>query len=150
MNFKDVAFLRVQRSWIVEEEEGDLLRIYEDRPGSGTLRLWTEEYGFEDAAARDAAVNVLHASQQPEQLGERTTLSYAVHRGEDDEGALLLHQWIVGIRTGENRLRAVVFTHTVEAVQKDSEDTAWELLVVELAVRGAHYPDAVTEPEAEP
>jgi hypothetical protein len=140
VGFKDAVYFRVLDHWVVGSEDDDLLVIYEDRPGSGTLRVWTETYAFDDSAARDAAVNAVHATPS-EPLNERTSLSYTLLDGEEDSEALRLHQWIAMIRTGKQQLRVVTFTHTVDAATEQSDETVWELQAVELAVRSAFYQD---------
>jgi hypothetical protein len=145
VNFEEVAYFRVPSDWILGREEDGGLLLFEDRPGSGTLRLWTEEYVFADAAARDLAAGEVHDGLATEPLSERARLSYDVHDGDEGGQVLRLHQWILAIHKGANRLRVITFTHTIEAGREASGDATWELQVVTLAVRNAFYPDAASE-----
>jgi hypothetical protein len=141
----DAVYFRAPVDWVVTDEDGTGIAIFADRPGSGTLRPWTEIYDFDDMHGRDAAAEQLHDSVPCERLGERTTLSYTVIDRQENGEEIRLHKWLVAIQVGERRLRVVTFIHTVEAEQEGSEETEGELLAVELAVRGALFPDAVAE-----
>lgn len=145
VNFEEVAYFRVPSHWTLRSEEDGGLILFEDRPGSGTLRLWTEEYVFADAAARDLAAGEVHNGLAIEPLSEGARLSYAVHDENEGGEVLRLHQWILAIHKGADRLRVITFTHTIEAAREASDDAAWELQVVTLAVRNAFYPDAASE-----
>lgn len=135
LNFEDVVFFRVPIEWVVAGEEGSGIAIYDDRQGSGTLRPWTEEYAFDDEAGRDVAAGDVHNGRPSEALDERATLSYSIHESE----ALQLHRWIVAIRKDHHRLRIVTFTHTVDAKSESDDKTAWELSIINAAVRSALY-----------
>lgn len=144
--YKDAVAFRVPDHWLVSKEDDDgQIAIYDDREGSGTLRPWTEEYQFDDEAARDAMAHDLHNGQSFEPLNEWTTLSQDIHSVDGVYGILWLHQWIVTIRASAKRLRVVTFTHTLDAKIEDRDDTNYELRVVDLVVRSALYLDA--EPE---
>ena len=97
VNFEEVAYFRVPSEWVLGSEEDGGLVLFEDRPGSGTLRLWTEEYVFADAGARDLAAGEVHNDFATEPLSERAHLSYAVHDGIEGGEVLRLHQWILAI-----------------------------------------------------
>jgi hypothetical protein len=140
VELENAASIRVPAHWVVGVEDEGGIAIYDDRPGSGTLRPWTEEYAFNSTAERDATADDVHDGQPSEPLGERATLSYTVLDGQEDGEMLRFHRWIVAIRKGENRLRVVTFTHTVEPTIEDSDDTAFELQLISLAVRGGFYP----------
>lgn len=140
VDFEEVAFFRIPNHWVVEKEEGSGLAVYDDRPGSGTLRIWAEEFTFEDAAQRNSAIAVVHEGGMPATLGENATLSHSVHTGEENGELLRAHQWIVAVRSAPKGLRIVTFTYTIEEVNAGGEGAAWEIQVVDMAVRGAHYP----------
>ena len=136
------CFYGIPIDWLVGHEEDGSVVLFDDRPGSGTLRPWTEECVFEDEATRDAVADDVHEGRPVECLGERTTLSNSVHEVEQDGDGLRLHRWLVTIRTADNGLRVVTFTHTIDAANKDSDETLLELQGVDFAVRGALYPEA--------
>ena len=142
-NFEDIAFFRIPIAWIVGTEPDGSIVIYEKREGSGTLRPWTEEYIFGDIVGADP-IGAIHNGVPYESLGEGVTLSYNIFDVEEDGEPLCLHQWLVVIQKAEGRLRLVTFTHTIEAENKCTADTDWELTVVNLAVRGALYPEAAS------
>lgn len=142
VNYKDIVFFRVPKGWLISKEQDGGIAIYEDRDGSGTLRPWTEVYEFDATTIRDTTAHDLHDGQPTETLTERAVLSYSVHDGEENGELLQFHRWIVTVPTGAKQLRVLTFTHTVDEGNKCTEDTAWELQVVDLAVRSALYLDA--------
>lgn len=143
LNLDDAVYFRVPIDWVVGTEEDGSVAIFDERPGSGTLRPWTAEYVYEDEAARDEAVDAVHEGRLTEPLNERTALSNFVHEVEEDGDVLRLYRWVVTVRTADNRLRVVTFTHTIDAAGEDSDETLLELQGVDFAVRGALYPDGV-------
>jgi hypothetical protein len=142
VNYKDVVFFRVPKSWLICKEHDGGIAIYEDRDGSGTLRPWTEIYEFDDTTIRDTTAHDLHDGQPTGILTERAVLSYSVHDEEENGELLKLHRWIVTVPKGTKQLRVVTFTHTVDEENGGTEETAWELQIVDLAVRSALYADA--------
>lgn len=142
LNYKDVVFFRLPKSWLISKEHDGGIAIYEDRDGSGTLRPWTEIYEFDDTISRDTTAHELHDGQPTEAMTERAVLSYSVHDDEKNGDLLQLHRWIVTVPTGAKQLRVVTFIHAVDEESIGTEDTAWELQVVDLAVRSALYPEA--------
>ncbi len=150
LDYKGMVFFRVPAWWLVGTElvgteEDEQIVIFEDREGSGTLRPWAEEYAFDDTSKRDATADKLHDDQLTETLKEGVVRSYEVQDGEEEGEALKHHRWTITIRVGEKLLRVVIFTFTVDPNNEGSEDADWELQVVELAIRGAFYPDTASE-----
>jgi hypothetical protein len=150
LNFADAAFLRLPIDWVVVGEEGGGIAIYEDRPGSGTLRPWTEEFAFDDPAIRDAAADDVHGGKPFDKLNEKTTLSYSINESEEAEVALQLHTWIIAVRKNDSRLQVVTFTHTVDAGSESRNDTDGELWIIAEAIRGALYPGTGSDSSISP
>ena len=142
LNVDDAVYFRVPIDWVVGNEEDGSIVIFDQRPGSGTLRPWTKEFVYDDDAARDEAAIDVHEGRPTETLNDRTTLSNFVFDAEEDRDTLRLYRWVVTVRIDDSRLRVVTFTHTIEAAGENSDETLLELQSIDFAVRGALYPDA--------
>lgn len=145
LDYKGMVFFRVPAWWTVAMDDDEQIAIFEDREGSGTLRPWAEEYAFDDTTKRDAIGDNLHEGLLTESLNEHVVLSYETQDGEEDGEALKHHRWLVAIRVGEKLLRVVTFSFIVDREHEGTEDTGWELQAVGLAIRGAFYPNSISE-----
>jgi hypothetical protein len=118
------------------------LVIFEDAPGSGTLRPWTELYRYPTQETREASILDLHRDGIVKSRDNNVMLSYAVSDAVEDEVSLKLHRWTVTIRNDANHLRLIVFTYSIETEQANNPQAQKDISWVESAVMSAVYPES--------
>jgi hypothetical protein len=134
----------IPESWRCELDRTGGIVAYEDRPGSGTLRVSLATFSSESDVGLDAASIVLHdgaADAHVEVIGPGLLVRSRVEEAQEDGQVLQARHWELGQALPPKHLRVVVFTYT--SLPGDEESVQW----LEESVRNARLATGLTEHE---
>lgn len=111
-----LVYFALPAAWREEYQPDGGGTFYDERPGSGTLRLNVLSFSSKDVPARQMAANAFPKGSF-ELLQDGFSLRKTVVSSEEKGRQLRLHSWEIAVPVAPNSLRIVVFRHTVLAEQ---------------------------------
>jgi hypothetical protein len=135
-----VSFL-LPAHWREEYEPEGGGMFYDERAGSGTLRLDVVSFSSQRAEEPEAMCKSV-SGPQADTLGPGIFLKRYVAEAVEKGQPLHIHRWEVAVPVPPDSARLVIFSHTVLAGQESDPAIAAELSFVDEAVRAAAYSNA--------
>ena len=111
--------------------------FYEDRPDSGTLGL--NVLSFESKKTPEADVLRAFPDGSFEMLLSGFPLRYGVSEATEDNELLHIHTWKIAVPVPPQRMRIVIFSHTILASQESDPTIIGELALIRDSVRSATF-----------
>lgn len=129
----------IPERWREEYEETGGGTFYEDKPGSGTLRLNVLSFEKQQPLTTDDATREVFAGEPHEILPCGFSMRHYVKEAEEQGTPLRLYRWEVLVPVSPTRWRLACFTHTVVAARDGTSQSQEELRLVKSIVREAQY-----------
>jgi hypothetical protein len=144
-NFKSVEYrggvvsFDMPEHWKEEYEPKGGGTFYEDRAGSGTLRLHVLDFKSKVGRSSEQTLNRLNEEESRERLSGGLYLKSYVKEAEEGEEALLIYRWEVSIPVPPTGWRVACFSYTIVAGQEREPRIKEEIDLVNQIVRQARF-----------
>lgn len=133
-----LVYFALPAAWREEYQPDGGGTFYDDRPGSGTLRLNVLSFSSKDVPAKQMAATAFQKGSF-ELLQDGFPLRKSVVAAEEKGHKLHLHSWEIAVPVQPNSLRIVAFRHTVLAEQEQDPLIVQELEFIDKSVRVATF-----------
>lgn len=133
-----LVFFALPIAWREECEPDGGATFYEERPGSGTLRLNVLSFSSKDVPAAKMAATAFPKGSF-ELLPDGFPLRRTVADGEEKGQRLRLHSWEIAVPVSPHSLRMVVFRHTILAGQEKDQEIVQELEFIDRSIRAGTF-----------
>jgi len=139
-----IARFHLPASWIEEYEESGGATFYEDKPGSGTLRInvLEVEKPSEGAPTSKTAYDLISEISEKNlvrPLPEGAAIAHSTERTSEGDKELLLHTWHVGTGVTAVHFRIIIFTYTILAAQESDPKVRDEIAMLDESISQGEY-----------
>jgi hypothetical protein len=140
-----IAQFCLPASWVEEYEPAGGGTFYEDKPGTGTLRVNVMDLKKKsgDSPSTETAHDLLleiSKANSVESLPNGVALARSTRGAIENGEQLLLHTWHIGVRMTPSHFRIIVFTYTILAKQESTRDVQQEIAMLDGSISKGDYP----------
>lgn len=133
-----LVFFALPATWREEYQPDGGGTFYDNRPGSGTLRLNVLSFSSKDTSAQQMASTAFPMGSF-ELLLDGFPLRKSVAAAEEQGHKLNIHSWEVAVPVIPISLRIFAFRHTVLAEQEKDQQIVQELEFIDRSVHAATF-----------